>query len=118
MIPALTCLLLPFIGDCSGYVRDVPSITQLTDRRDYYSGRLIEVTGRVQRLDQWTSRAAGEQEVFSVCDGECVRVYLRARSRISDGLLVTVSGEYHRTLRVGRHTYLNEIDAIDVISRE
>lgn len=119
MISALTCLLLPFLGNCSNFVRDVPTLTALVHHRASYTGRNVEVTGRVRRLDQWTSRVEGSEELFLVCDGtDCVRVFMHAHSPIADGRLVTVSGQYFEALHVGRHTYYNEIEGSEVLPRE
>lgn len=118
MIPALTCLLLPIFANCSSYVRNVPPIADVVAREAYYDGKTITVTGRVVRLDQWTSKSTGQSEVFSICQEQCVRVYMRAHSPIHNGELVTVSGEYYRAYRVGRRTYYNEIEGAEVLPRE
>lgn len=118
MIPALTCLLLPIFANCSSYVRNVPPIASVVARKAYYDGKTISVTGRVTRLDQWTSKTTGPSQVFSICQEQCVRVYMRAHSPIRNGELVTVSGEYYRAYRVGRRTYYNEIEGAEVLPRE
>ena len=118
MIPALTCLLLPFLGDCSSYVRNVPPIVEVVRREAYYNGKILSVTGRVRRLDQWTSGTEGPSEIFSICEGGCIRVYMRARSPIHNGELVTVSGQYYQAYHFGRRTYYNEIEGIELLPRE
>lgn len=118
MIPALTCLLLPFLGDCASYVRNVPPIALVVQRKAYYNGKIVRVTGQVRKLDQWTSASDGPSELFSICDGGCIRVYMRGRSPIHNGELVTVSGQYYRSLRVGRHAYYNEIEGMELLPRE
>lgn len=118
MIPALTCLLLPIFADCSSYVRNVPPIADVVQRKAYYNGKVLSVTGRVVRLDQWTSKTAGPSQIFSICNGGCIRVYMRAHSPIHNGELVTVSGPYYQSYRVGRSTYYNEIEGARVLPRE
>lgn len=118
MIAALTCLLLPFLADCSSYVRNVPQISDVVQRKAYYNGKIIRITGRVSRLDQWKAPMEGDSELFSICDGACIRVYMRAHSPIRNGELVTVSGEYYRAYRFGRRTYYNEVEGTGVLARE
>lgn len=118
MIPALTCLLFPFAWDCPELVRDVPRIADVAARKAYYSGKPVSVTGRVRGLDQWTSPVYGEEELFWICEGPCIRVYARAHSSIHNGVLATVSGQYYAAIHQYRHTYYNEIEAAQVLLRE
>jgi hypothetical protein len=118
MIPALTCLLLPFVGQCSDFVREVPTISAVVQHRAQYSGKNLSITGRVYRLDQWNSPAGEPEQLFELCDHGCVRVYMRGRSAIQNGQLVTVRGAYYAAFRAGRHTYHNEIEGTEVLPRE
>ncbi|HEY9181052.1 MAG TPA: hypothetical protein VIO32_10060 [Candidatus Baltobacteraceae bacterium] len=118
MTPALLCLLIPLAGDCSDYVRDVPAITSIVRNQARYNGRQVSVTGRVSKLDQWTSRGGYVQETFSLCDGGCVRVYMETHSAIHDGQLVTVRGQYYQAYAAGAKTFYNEIEGSEVLLRE
>jgi hypothetical protein len=118
VIPALTCLLLPFAGQCSNFVREVPRIADVVQHRAHYSGKLLSVTGRVQTLDQWKSRSGLEEELFSLCEDGCIRVYLPAHSPIRNGERVTVRGTYYEALHVGRATFYNELEGTEVLPRE
>lgn len=118
MIQALTCLLFPFAADCPAFVRDAPRIADLVQRKAFYSGKAITVTGRVSRLDRWTSPIDGDQEFFWLCDHGCIRVYMRTRSPIHNGNLVTVSGQYFSAFRQYRHTYYNELEGGELLPRE
>lgn len=117
MIQAL-CLLLPFAGQCGAYVEHSPAIAQLVAAPKRYRGELVVVTGRVKNLDQWRSRTGRNEEVFSLCDGSCVRVYMEQRSPLHDGQLVTVSGDFYDAYHAGRNVYRNEIEATRVLPRE
>lgn len=118
MIPALTCLLLPFAGGCSGYVREVASIASVVRNQARYAGAVLSVTGRVSRFDEWRSRTGLAQEVFFVCENGCIRVYMREHSPIRDGELVTVRGQYYQAFHAGRDTYYNEIEGSEVLPRD
>jgi hypothetical protein len=118
MIPALACLLFPLGAQCGDFVRDAPSIASVAAHRAQYNGRILDVTGRVQRLDQWRSRRGRSQQVFQLCDGACVRVYMPAHSAIHNGQLVTVRGTYYESLHLDRSTYDNELEATEVLPRE
>jgi hypothetical protein len=118
MIQALTCFLFPFAAQCPAFVRDAPRIAQVVQRKAFYSGKAVTVSGRVSRLDQWTSPVYGDEQFFWLCDGGCIRVYMRTRSPIHNGDLVTVSGEYYAAFHQYRHTYYNELEADEVLPRE
>lgn len=118
MIPQVVCLLLPIAGECPVLVRNVPKISAVMQRKAYYTGKTISVTGRVRSLDQWTLANHGQAELFAVCDGPCVQVFMRMRSPIHDGMLVTVSGQYYETYHAGRRAFHNEIEADHVVPRE
>lgn len=118
MIPALTCLLLPFLGECPGFVRDVPKIAYVVRHRAQYSGKLISVTGRVRNLDQWRSQSGDPLQIFRVCEAGCIRVFMYAHSPIRNGELVTVRGPYYQAYHVGPRTYYNEIEGTEVLARE
>lgn len=108
---SLFCLLLPFAGSCPAYVANVPAVSAVVRHQAAYSGKIIKVTGRVRRLEQWKARDGRPEEVFSVCDNACVRVFMRAHSAIAEGQRVTVRGPYYQAYHVGKHTYYNEIEA-------
>jgi hypothetical protein len=110
--------LLFFAAHCPAFVRDAPRIVDLLGRKAYYSGKTVIVTGRVSRLDQWASPAYGDEEFFWLCDQGCIRVYMRARSAIHNGDLVSVSGEYYAAFRQYRHTYYNELEGGELLPRE
>lgn len=118
MIPALACVILPLLGGCSDFVRDTPGIAQVVQQRSKYRGKSISVTGRVQKLDQWTSKLGRPEEIFSVCQDSCIRVYILAHSPIHNGQLVTVRGTYYDVYRAGRETFHNEIEGTEVLPRE
>lgn len=109
MIPAIACLLVPFLSGCPEYVEAVPSISALEQRPAQYSGAAVRVTGEVQRL---------EQLGFVLCRGGCVRVFMQARTPLRSGERVTVRGVYFREHTVGKKTYYNEIEATEIVPRE
>jgi len=119
MIPALACVALPLLNGCTDYVRDAPKIANVVAHQSAYDGKTVSVTGRVNHLDQWQSKTGLLEELFTVCDGDtCIRIYMRARSAIHDGQLVTVRGTYYRTYRFGHSIFHNEIEATEVLPRE
>lgn len=118
MMPALLCFLVPIASGCDSFVRDVPSISAIVRDEARYSGRTVSVTGRVSKLDQWRSRSGYDQEAFFVCEDGCVHVYMEERSPVHDGQLVTVTGEYFQSYRVGQHAFYNEIEGTEVSPRE
>ena len=118
MTPALLCLLIPIAGGCSDYVRDVPAITSIVQNQARYNGRRVSVTGRVSKLDRWTSHGGYAEETFSLCDGSCVRVYMETHSSIHNGQLVTVRGQYYQAYAAGAKTFHNEIEGSEVLLRE
>lgn len=119
MIPAIACVVLPVLSGCSAYVEYVPTVSALEAREAYFSGRPVEVTGEVRRLVQRRSRtSAQEYEVFVLCRGTCVRVFMRAHSSIRNSETVTVRGVYYERIAVGRDVYHNEIEAAEILPRD
>ena len=118
MIPALACVILPILSGCSDFVRDAPSVSEVVQHRSTYAGKSVSVTGRVRKLDQWDSKLGRPEEIFSVCDGGCIHVYMLEHSPIHDGQLVTIRGTYRDVYRVGRETFYNEIEGTEVLPRE
>lgn len=119
MTPAILCLAVPLLSGCSEYVEYAPSIAVLEARRSYFSHRSVRVTGQARKLSQWRSPLSGRNyEIFVLCQGECVRVYMEAHSPIYDGERVTVRGVYYREHREGRETYYNEIVAAEIVPRQ
>lgn len=118
MIPALACVILPILSGCSDFVRDAPAVSQVVQHRAAYAGKSISVTARVRKLDQWDSKLGRPEEIFSVCDGGCIRVYMREHSPIRDGELVTVRGTYRDVYHFGHETFYNEVEATEVLPRE
>ncbi len=118
MIPALTCLLLPYMTGCSAYVRDVPAISAVLQNRAHYTDKVISVTGHVRDFDEWRSHRGRDQEFFAVCSGGCIHVFMYAHSPIRNGELVTVSGHYYQAFRTAHNVYRDEIEATQVLPRE
>lgn len=119
MIPAILCLAVPLLSGCSEYVESAPSIAVLEARRTYFSHKSVRVTGDVRKLSQWRSPLSGRSyEIFVLCQGGCVRVYMEAHSPIYAGERVTVRGIYYSEHREGRETYYNEIVAAEIVPRQ
>ena len=76
-----------------------------------YDGRHIEVIGTVSALEVKTSHRGNAYDVFSVCDGSCVRVFSWWHPAIAEGQRLTVHGMFRTVTRVGRYTFHNEIEA-------
>jgi hypothetical protein len=111
-------MLLPFRPGCDAYIINVPRIAAVEQHPAQYNAKVLSVTGRVQRLDQWISRAGYPQQTFYVCDDGCIHVYMEGRSPIRNGELVSVRGQYYQVYRAGSKKYYNEIEASEVLGRE
>lgn len=118
MIPALACVVLPILSGCSDFVRDAPPVSAVAQHRSAYTHKSVSLTGRVRKLDQWDSKLGRAEELFSLCDGGCVRVYMLEHSSIHDGQLVTVRGTYYDVYHFGRETFYNEVEGTEVLPRE
>jgi hypothetical protein len=120
MIGSLLCLLVPVLGGCTEYSEYVPAIAQVERNEQFYSGKRIDVIGRVEGLNQWSSRT-GESvyQAFFVCNGpQCIHVLIESRMPVRGGELVAVRGRYFHEYRTARSVVHNEIEASEVLPRE
>lgn len=120
MMGQFICMLLPALHGCSAYADYVAPVRHIVRNEAYYTGKTVNVTGRVKTLTQWRSRAGKFfYQAFFICqEGDCIHVFLESPSPLHADALVSVRGPYYREYRSGKTVTHNEIEATEVLARE
>ena len=93
------------------------SVSQIFRDVESYDGAYLTVVGHVSGEPRTkVSRRGNPYYTFTLMDdreSDTVTVFSFGKppSFLKDGARVTVEGTYHRTKRVGRYTFYNEIEA-------
>lgn len=88
------------------------SIPDIIANPDRYDHEIVFVRGKVVGYQQRTSRFGNEYTVFVLTDRELrIRIYSRGYKKLKEGQEVVIRGLYRKVSRVGRYTFLNEIEA-------
>jgi hypothetical protein len=85
--------------------------TILADRPD---GAAVDITGVVAVTQPATSEAGSDYEVLGLCQNACITVFFPNHVRLNDGDAARVRGTFHREVRAGTRTFMNEIVATSV----
>jgi hypothetical protein len=85
--------------------------SQLLANPTKFDGQHVSVSGTAQYVRQKTSRRGNEYETFSLCDQACVNMFTWGHPNVAEGKLLLVQGTFTEVKRVGRYTFLNEIEA-------
>ena len=118
MIHALTCLLFPLMGGCAPFVEYPATPSALIADPGYYSGRPVIVTGWVSGLRHLRGASFGTlAETFYLCNGRCVRVFMREHTAMYEGERISVRGFFSTTEHVGKMLLRNNVDAAEIFPR-
>jgi hypothetical protein len=76
-----------------------------------YDGKMVTISGTVERVAHRVSHKGNSYTTFSLCDqSRCVRVFEFGSPAIADGQTRTVTGTFAVARHVGPATYRDEID--------
>jgi len=89
------------------------SIAQILNSPSTFDGSHVSVTGKVEDLEQKTSRKGNAYVTFSLCSSRCIHVFAFGSPSISDGQTVNVRGMFSAVKHVGAYTFTDEIEADD-----
>lgn len=89
------------------------TISQILGSPSTYDGEHVDVRGTVERLEQKVSHRGNPYVTFSLCSGQCIRVFAFGTPSISDGQTITVHGTYEAVKHASGYTFYNEVDADD-----
>lgn len=87
------------------------TISQILSSPSSYDGSHVDVTGKVERLEQKVSHKGNPYVTFSLCSSQCIHVFEFGNPSISDGEAITVHGSFEAVNHVSGYTFYNEIDA-------
>ena len=87
------------------------TVADLLRNESTYDGQHVVVTGAITSLEEKTSHKGNAYDVFDLCAGSCVHVFIFGRPRIQAGERITIRGTFSVTKRVGSYTFHDEIEA-------
>ncbi len=111
----IAVLLMCFSGPlAAGGLQTSPS--EILRRPDEFDGRLVTLAGQVMNLKEHLSEAGKPYYRFDLTDGtRAIRVFGFGVSPCRGGAYTaTVEGQFHKVGQQGRHTFYNEVEAVNV----
>jgi len=115
----ITILLLGFVlwRDFS-YAATETTVEKILANKDSYNGKEVSVSGTVSKIKFRTSKGGNEYTTFSLIGDSggsvSVNVFVWEHPKIKEGQKVKVLGIYRKVKKVGRYTFYNEIEAIEI----
>ncbi len=96
------------------------TVSSITADSSKFDGKVVCVQGSVSKLKFKTSKRGNAYTTFSLYDenGKSLSVFSFGSLSVKEGDKVNVTGRYEVEKRVGRYTFHNEIDAINVEQRQ
>ena len=92
------------------------TVEKILANTDSYDEEEVLLSGTVSKLRFRTSQIGNDYTTFSLIgdSGESINVFIWGHSKIKEGRKVKVLGIYRKIKKMGRYTFYNEIEAIEV----
>ena len=104
----IACILLIWT---SSVLAEPTSPSQILANPTEYDGKHLTVSGTVQHVVAKTSHKGNTYETFDLRDNSCLKVFTWGHPGLQEGRSLSVSGTFDAVKRVGRYTFLDELDA-------
>ena len=98
-----------------------PAIETTVDKiladKNSYDGKEVSVSGTVSaNLKLKTSKGEKDYTTFSLLgdSGSRINIFIWGKLKLQGGQKVRVTGIYHKVMKVGRSTFRNEIEAMEI----
>jgi len=112
------CVIILIIVLCGNfsYAAIETTVQKILANRDSYDGQEVSVSGTVSRLKLKTSKGGKDYTTFSLVSGSggSLNIFVWGHSKLKQGQKVKVTGTYRKVKRVGRYTFYNEIEAMEI----
>jgi hypothetical protein len=76
-----------------------------------WDGRHVKVAGTISAVEERTAINGRAYDVFSLCDGSCIRVFMNGRPNLTAGQRLTVEGTFSAAKRTGEIQLQNDVQA-------
>lgn len=86
------------------------SISSILQSPSSYDGKQVTVNGTIQGIREKVSRKGNAYDTFSICDKECLHVFVFGHPSIAEGQRRTIIGTFTAIKHVGSYTFYNEIE--------
>jgi hypothetical protein len=80
-----------------------------------FDGVTVRVRGTVSRLVMRTSAIGKDYSTYSLCDGQCITVWIPWHPAFDNGSVVEVTGIYRLVAHAGAYTFPNQIEGNDAV---
>jgi len=92
------------------------TIGDILQNKDRYDGEEVSVSGTVSKLKFKTSKSGNDYTTFSLIgdSGGSINVFIWGQSKLKAGQKAKVTGIYRKVKKVGRYTFYNEIEAVEI----
>lgn len=105
----------PFIPGQKPIKGELSPIAKILLNAEDFDGKEVTIKGTVSQFQIRVSSRGNPYSLFRLRDsGGSIKVYTRGHPDIREGNTVTVKGIFNRVRRVGKYTFYNEIEAIEV----
>ena len=105
----------PFVPGQKPIKEELSPIAEILLNAEDFDGKEVTIKGTVSQLQLRVSSRGNPYTLFRLRDrGGSIRVYTRGHPDIREGNTVTVKGIFNRVRRVGKYTFNNEIEAIEL----
>lgn len=93
------------------------TVEKILADKDSYHGKEVTVSGTVSKLQFKTSKKGNEYTTFTLVGDskDFIKVFIFGHSKIKEGQKVQVAGIYRKVKRVGRYSFYNEIEAVNIL---
>lgn len=104
-------IIAAFIGCATYGLSQGDRINGIVSNPGRWDGRHVKIAGMISAVEERTAINGRAYDVFSLCDGLCVRVFMDGRPNLADGQRLTVEGTFSSAKRIGEIQLQNDVQA-------
>jgi len=104
-------LVAAIIGAATYGLSQADAINDIVSDPGRWDGRHVKIAGTISAVEERTAINGRAYDVFSLCDGSCMRVFMDGRPKLTDGQMLTVEGTFSAAKRIGEIQLQNDVQA-------
>lgn len=117
IVSLIVVLVFLFNGQLAQALEEV-TISRILESPDSYDGKEVLVIGVITNLRLKTSKAGRDYTTFSLKgeEGKSLNIFTWGHKNLKEGQKTKVTGTYRKIKKVGRYTFYNEVEALEIIN--